>query len=539
MAGESIGTLISAIGRIDHAIEFMARASFGIGQQNKKADIGEGLRDQLQSAVSSPAIIRALSDTLARGMGGGATSQIREASRQYESSIRAAAAEKKRETDATRRFSQAYAEAQRYAAIPGLPANVLQAIQGGTISPGVAHGVGGLGFQRIALRMQQARQQAGRASARRTGAQRAANLAASRGRQAAMGPGGIPGKQGGAQMLANVIAGQGLGGMGTLVGSMFGPQGAVLGFAFDTALKSVTSAFGLLDKAVTTSTHLIDQLSVWSFGGMKAAITLNVAEIQRQIYVSNELSQDMIRFSQIQKENIEAWREFDVWIGKINLSLASAWASFQTFVAKNVVNPLIDADKKEKESDDKWSKVTTAVTNTLLFMFNPIIGSMKSIADANKELAKDKPSRQDIGNRFTPWERDINAARLAMQGLVQGGNIGAPGRGAQRRLRRGARGAPVGGGGGIVPPGGPGGPGGARGIPPPPRGAIPPPLIVPPGGGPARPPGGGPAGPLVQPPPQPAPAPNVLDDIARMLREFLGRMPLPVPPNVVGLGGQP
>ncbi len=525
MAGEAFRTLAAMIGQIQRSIGDLARLAARQSREQGRGARGDQARAQLGAATGNPAIIRSLQDVLRQRLGGGATNQIRDATRDYMQSMRTVITERRREVEATRRFAQAYAAAQQYLRTPGISIQNWAAIQAGTISPAAAHAVGGQPFRRVAQRMQTARARVQSSHGRGIAAQGAARMAAARGRQAALGPQGIP-QGGGAAALGRVAAGSGMGGMGTLVGSLFGQAGAGLGFAFDMALKAVTVAFRGLETTVKNSRLIIDKLSVWSFGGMQAAITLTIAEIHKQIKMSGELGNDMIRFANAQKRSIEAWVDFDIAMERINLGLATAWENVKAFAGEKVGGP---AGRALKE-DPIGSLVTMfRMTLTTLGPVGVSLGSLIKYLQGKDDEGK---VHEDLSRPFTPWEKKFKEMEQAARGIRMGG-VDVWGNELKEKLRMGAGGLIPGGGpgqGGIPIPGGPGGPAGKQWKPPQP--IVPQPQ-------PQNPQNPQPPQPQNPNPPKQDPVEQILNDIAQNVRRAINAL-LNLPPNLnLGGGGGP
>lgn len=524
--------LVNLIGRIEHAMSSAAGFMRDVGIEQRQLGIAAGLRGQIGTATRVPDIVQGLQSAIRQGLGGQATPQIRESIRRYQQFSRQAEVARRREQtesrrgmEATRRHVAAYRQAQQYATIPGLPPNVVQAIQAGTILPHIARMVGGTRFENIATRMHWDRQQAtqaggaaARARQQRMQAARQAAGAASRGQQAALGPQGIP-QGGGAMALANIIGRlTGGSGMGGLMGALFGPIGIIAGGAFDLVMRSVTQAFDALDRSVVRATRTIDYLHRWSMGGFQAAVTLTIAEIHKQIYLSRELGSDMMRFARAQRQNIEAWLRADVVMERFNFQMATAFQNMQGWFGRNIVSPFLDLFKEDPARD-------------LALALGPLTGAINALYRLMVGEQEKKDAEKFEPRELTPWEK----AMRDMIDQFQKGQFGGQGPGR------------------IQP-----GQGVWGGVKPPPQfnlndllqgvapGALPPHLrpqqpIPAPGNAPDLPPGMVPLPPGVVPGGGPEQGGGLFGDVIGGIKGawdvWFGKPPIPAPPPVPGAGG--
>jgi hypothetical protein len=345
---EAFRNLAGLIGRIEKSVADMARLTVAASRVQDRAGIASGLRGQLQSAVTSPAMMRGLTEVLSQKLGGEATGEIKESVKRYNAAIRRVIQARDRETEATQQVSKL--TVQRANIFQQSMPNLYRALLAGTATPqqmAAAQIFGGARFTNLTQRIQQAQQTTTQQAGIGMQQQQVARVWAQRGQQAALGPGGIPQAGGFLAGAGSAITAAGLGGMGTIAGSLFGHKGAAIGFIFDAAIGAVTRAFNELNKAVVGASRVIDRLSVWSFGGMRAAIMLMIAELHKEIQMSRELGKDMLAFGMAQKENIKAWTGFDIFIERLKLQLGELGAQIQTFIGNTLSSFVENTGLKE------------------------------------------------------------------------------------------------------------------------------------------------------------------------------------------------
>jgi hypothetical protein len=336
---EAFRALAASIGRIDRAVTDLARLTAAAGREQNKAGIASGLRGQLQSAVTSPAMMRGLTEVLSQKLGGEATGEIKESVKRYNTAIRRVIQARDRETEATQQVSKL--TVQRANVFQQSMPNLYRALLAGTATPqqmAAAQIFGGARFTNLTQRMQQAQQTAAQQAGIGTQQQQVARVWAQRGQQAALGPGGIPQAGGFLAGAGRAITSAGLGGMGTIAGSLFGHQGAAIGFSFDMALKSVTAAFKELDRWVRDGTKVVSEYARFSPGGVFAQFTIGFEEFKKMAYVSRRIQLDMAEFAKAQANNIRAWRDIDIQWEKLRLNLGTIGANMQAGIGNFFAN---------------------------------------------------------------------------------------------------------------------------------------------------------------------------------------------------------